>query len=141
LAWQASLPSPSLVVIYAACCLFGTIRAFSAPAGHAFLPALVPGSLLQKAIVWHLTTFQLSTVAGPALAGYLYDRDHPSCVYIIAAALFVAAFLALVALRDRPRPSPADEPFSRAVRAGVRSVWTDKRLLAPMTLDLFPGIL
>src|SRR3954465_3052227 len=42
LAWQAMQPSPSLTLIYIVCSCFGLIRAFSAPAGHAFLPALVP---------------------------------------------------------------------------------------------------
>jgi MFS family permease len=137
LVWQALVPSPSLVVIYVACVLFGTIRAFSAPAGHAFLPALVPGPLLPKAIVWHLTTFNLSTLVGPALAGYLYGGDHAARVYGISAALFVTAFVGMALLRARPRPSPSDEPYARAVSAGVRYVWNDKRLLGAMSLDLF----
>ena len=141
LAWQAALPSPSLTVIYAACGLFGLIRAFSAPAGHAFLPALVPASLLQNAIVWHLVTFQLSTVLGPAAAGFLYGQDRPARVYSIGAGLFVLAFLALALIRARPRPAPAKEPFSRAVSAGIRYVWEDKRLLGAMTLDLFAVLL
>ena len=141
LAWQAALPSPSLTVIYAACGLFGLIRAFSAPAGHAFLPALVPASLLQNAIVWHLVTFQLSTVLGPAAAGFLYGQDRPARVYSIGAGLFVLAFLGLALIRARPRPAPAKEPFSRAVSAGIRYVWEDKRLLGAMTLDLFAVLL
>ncbi|HVE41008.1 MAG TPA: MFS transporter [Planctomycetota bacterium] len=141
LVWQSLLPSPSLLVIYIACVLFGTIRAFSAPAGHAFLPALVPAPLLQKAIVWHLTTFNLSTLVGPALAGYLYGRDHPARVYVISASLFVTAFIGLALLRTRPRPAPTDEPYARAVSAGVRYVWNDKRLLGAMSLDLFAVLL
>jgi MFS family permease len=141
LAWQATLPSPSLVVIYVACALFGLIRAFSAPAGHAFLPALVPGSILKNAIVWHLTVFQLSTVVGPAAAGFMYGSDHPARVYTIGAALFVAAFLGLALIRARPRPATSDEPFERAVSAGVRYVWNDKRLLGAMSLDLFAVLL
>jgi MFS family permease len=141
LVWQSLLPSPSLTVIYIACIFFGTIRAFSAPAGHAFLAALVPAPMLQKAIVWHLTTFNLSTLVGPALAGYLYGGNRAALVYSISAGLFVAAFLALALLRARPRPSAADEPFEKAVRAGVRYVWDDKRLLGAMSLDLFAVLL
>src|SRR5262249_47070342 len=115
--------------------------AFSAPAGHAFLAALVPAPLLQKAIVWHLTTFQLSTVVGPALAGLVYGRSHPARVYFIGVGLFVAAFLALGLLRARPRPASSDESFERAVSAGVRYVWDDKRLLGAMSLDLFAVLL
>ncbi len=141
LGWQARQVVPSLPVIYVTCALFGTIRAFSAPAGHAFLPALVPAPRLQNAIVWHLTTFQLSTVAGPALAGLIYVLSSPVVVYAIAVGLFFAASIALALIRARPRPAPSDEPFERAVSAGVRYVWNDKRLLGAMSLDLFAVLL
>ena len=141
LGWQARQPVPSLAVIYVTCGLFGTIRAFSAPAGHAFLPALVPAPLLKNAIVWHLTTFQLSTVAGPAMAGVMYVLSSPALVYAIAAGLFMVASIALGLIRARPRPAPSDEPFERAVSAGVRYVWNDKRLLGAMSLDLFAVLL
>jgi hypothetical protein len=141
LAWQALTPRPSLTLIYLACGWFGIVRAYSAPAGHAFLPALVPAPILQSAIVLHLTTFQLSTVAGPALAGILYGDNHPARVYLCAGGLFVAAFLLFALLRVRPKLSPDAEPFARAVSAGVRYVWNDRRLLGAMSLDLFAVLL
>jgi MFS family permease len=141
LAWQAMTPSPSLTIIYIVCAFLGLIRAFSAPAGHAFLPALVPASILQNAIVWHLTVFNLGTVIGPASAGFLYGEYGPARVYIISASLFVVAFLGLAAIRTRPRPSQVDEPFGRAVSAGIRYVWNDKRILGAMSLDLFAVLL
>jgi MFS family permease len=141
LAWEATAPRPSLVLIYAVCGVLGFIRAFSAPAGHAFLPALVPAALLPTAIVLHLTVFQLSTVIGPAAGGFVYAGNHPERVYEIAAALFVLAFLLFALLRARPAPAPAAEPFERAFTAGVRYVWNDKRLLGAMSLDLFAVLL
>ncbi|MBI3855618.1 MAG: MFS transporter [Planctomycetes bacterium] len=141
LAWEALAPRPSLVVIYAACGALGLIRAFSAPAGHAFLPALVPASILPTAIVLHLSVFQLSTVIGPAAGGFLYGQNSPERVYATAAVLFVLAFLLFALLRARPLPSPTDEPFERAFTAGVRYVWNDKRLLGALSLDLFAVLL
>lgn len=141
LAWEALQPRPSLVAIYIACGVFGVIRAFSAPAGHAFLPALVPASLLPNAVVLHLTVFQLSTVIGPAVGGFVYGRDNPERVYAAGAVLFVVAFLMFAFLRARPRPSPGAEPFERAFTAGLRYVWTDRRLLGAMSLDLFAVLL
>src|SRR4029077_7573143 len=41
----------------------------------------------------------------------------------------------------RPRPAPSNEPYERAVSAGVRYVWNDKRLLGAMSLDLFAVLL
>jgi MFS family permease len=141
LAWESLRPHPSLAVIYTLCGILGFIRAFSAPAGHAFLPALVPADILPTAIVLHLTVFQLSTVIGPAAGGFLYAGNHPERVYGIAAALFIVAFLLFALLRARPTRLPATEPFQQAFTAGVRYVWNDKRLLGAMSLDLFAVLL
>ena len=141
LAWQAMQPHPSLTLIYIACSLFGAIRAFSAPAGHAFLPALVPAAALQTAIVWHLIVFQLGTVIGPALGGRLYGAANAALAYQVAAGLFAAAFVCLAVLRSRPQVAPDQEPFERAVSAGIRHVFNDKRLLGALSLDLFAVLL
>jgi MFS family permease len=141
LAWQAAQPSPSLVVIYAACSCFGLIRAFSAPAGHAFLPALVPGAALQTAIVWHLIVFQLGTMVGPAIGGRLYGAHNAVLAYEVAAGLFAAAFVSIALLRRRPQVPPDQEPFERAVSAGIRHVMKDRRLLGALSLDLFAVLL
>jgi len=141
LAWESTTPHPSLALIYSLCGVLGFIRAFSAPAGHAFLPALVPAAILPNAIVLHLTTFQLSTVVGPAIGGFVYAGSHPERVYAAAAALFVLAFLLFALLRARPVPAPATESFEQAFTAGVRYVWNDKRLLGAMSLDLFAVLL
>ncbi|HZE96629.1 MAG TPA: MFS transporter [Planctomycetota bacterium] len=141
LAWQAMRPSPSLVVIYVACSCFGLVRAFSAPAGHAFLPALVPAAGLKTAIVWHLIVFQLGTVIGPALGGRLYGRSNAALAYEVAAGLFAAAFISFALLRSRHQAAPDQEPFERAVSAGIRHVFNDKRLLGALSLDLFAVLL
>lgn len=141
LAWQALRANPSLTLIYVCCCLFGLIRAFSAPAGNAFLPALVPDSILQKAIVWHLIVFQLGTAVGPALGGRIYLSGHAASAYLVAACLFAGAFVALAFLRSRPQVPPDQEPFERAVSAGLRYVRDDRRLLGALSLDLFAVLL
>ena len=142
LAWESMRGADTrLAVIYAACGMFGVIRAFSAPAGHAFLPALVPGTILPTAIVWHLTVFQMATVVGPAVGGFVYSGSHASRVYVVGAAFYGAAFIGMALLRARPQPSPDQEPFERAVKAGIRHVWSDRRLLGAMSLDLFAVLL
>jgi MFS family permease len=141
LAWDAARPTPSLVVIYAICGVLGVIRAFSAPAGNAFLPALVPAALLPSAVVLHLIVFQISSVTGPTIGSFIYDLFHAHVVYETAAVLFVVAFILFALLRARPTIAPDAEPFQRAFTAGLRYVWTDKRLLGAMSLDLFAVLL
>lgn len=141
LAWQASRPEPSLPAIYVACGGLGAIRAFSAPAGHAFLPALVPRLLLPRAVVWHLIVFQMATIAGPAAGGFVYAGSHASRVYLVAGSLFVGAAACLASLSARPQATADPEPFGRAVLAGLRYVRGDRRLLGAFSLDLFAVLL
>jgi MFS family permease len=141
LAWQAARPAPSLPAIYAACGCLGAIRAFSAPAGHAFLPALVPRALLPRAVVWHLIVFQMATIAGPAAGGFVYAGSHASRVYLVAGTLFVGAAACLALLSARPQAVADPEPFNRAVLAGLQYVRKDRRLLGAFSLDLFAVLL
>ncbi|MFN3484317.1 MAG: MFS transporter [Planctomycetota bacterium] len=141
LAWQASLPEPSLPAIYVACGCLGAIRAFSAPAGHAFLPALVPRALLPRAVVWHLIVFQMATIAGPAAGGFVYAGSYASSVYLVAGTLFAGAAGCLAVLSARPQATADPEPFGRAVLAGLRYVRGDRRLLGAFSLDLFAVLL
>jgi len=102
---------------------------------------LIPSSTLQTAIVWHLIVFQLGTVLGPALGGRLYAMANAAFAYQIAAGLFAAAFVSLACLRSRPQVAPDQEPFERAVSAGIRHVKNDRRLLGALSLDLFAVLL
>jgi MFS family permease len=141
LAWQARQAAPSIAVVYAVAALFGVIRAFSAPAGHAFLSALIPPQILPRALTWHIIVFQFSTIAGPAVGGLLYAGRGPAFVYAVAAGCYAAAVAVLVLLRGRPRAPAGAESFAASVRAGLRHVWTDRRLLGAMSLDLFAVLL
>ena len=55
--------------IYAVLVLFGSARAFSAPAGQAIIPNLVPKKHLGSAVAWSSSGFQIATIAGPAVGG------------------------------------------------------------------------
>jgi MFS family permease len=141
LAWQGFRTAPSLGAIYGVAAAFGVIRAFSAPAGHAFLSALVPLAILPRALNWHIIVFQAGVIIGPSVGGLLYAVTGSGFVYASAAVLYASAVLLLVLLERRPRGESAPEAFVASVRAGLRHVWTDRRLLGAMSLDLFAVLL
>jgi len=91
--------------------------------------------------VWHLIVFQLGTAIGPAVGGRLYGAANAARAYEVAACLFAGAFVALACLKSRPQVPPDQEPFERAVSAGLRYVRDDKRLLGALSLDLFAVLL
>jgi hypothetical protein len=140
LAWQSPPPHPSLALIYRLCGLLGFIRAFSAPAGHAFLPALVPAAILPNAIVLHLTIVPALDRRRARRGGFVYGgtirsgstRPRPRSS---------SGVPALRAPPGPPVPAPATEPFERPSPPASGYVWNDKRLLGAMSLDLFAVLL
>ena len=77
--------------IYAVLLVLGTARAFAAPAAQALLPSLVPSQDFSNAVAWSSTTWQVATILGPALGGFIFGwKDGAAIVY--------SAFGALVGL-------------------------------------------
>ncbi len=66
--------------VFAVMVVFGTARAFSMPAGQAIMPNLVPPSLFSRAVAVNSSTWQVSTIAGPAIGGLVYLAG-PDIVY------------------------------------------------------------
>ncbi|MEE9433373.1 MAG: MFS transporter [Sphingorhabdus sp.] len=127
----------SLWSIYIISVLLGICRAFLGPAISALAPNLVPKESLPKAIALSTIAWQVGVIVGPAFAGPLY-RVAPSLPYIICAALYLLAFVAMMLIGPVPR-SVIDRtkgPF-RQVADGMSYVWTNKLVLGAITLDLF----
>jgi MFS family permease len=51
--------------LYSVLLLNGVVRAFSAPAGQAFVPLLVAAEDFPNAVAWSASIFQTATIAGP----------------------------------------------------------------------------
>jgi MFS family permease len=125
-------------------CLFviGLARAFKDPAASTLLPHTVPQAIYANAATWSSASWQLASVAGPALGGFgiaIFGRAAPVYAFDVAAS---AVYVALVAaMHARPRVERR-EPFSReSFAAGLRFVWTAKPILASITLDMFAVLL
>ena len=129
--------------IYAVLFFVGVARAFLAPAAQATVPGLVPPEHLANAVTWTSTTWQVSTIAGPALGGVLYGlAGGPLWVYAIAAALMALAAVAAFAMRPHPplRVERQEGELAR-VAEGLRFVWTRPVILESISLDLFAVLL
>ena len=129
----------SVIPIFAIALLFGTARAFAAPAFRALPPLIAPELGLPRLIALYSGTWQIGLIVGPALSGFLYAID-PSVPYATAAATFGAAALIATTLTVR-RPqfrTPASErpSFAHAME-GLRFIRRRQVLLGAITLDMF----
>src|ERR1700730_623619 len=144
LSWRAP---QSVHSIYFVLVLLGIFRCFNWPASRALLPQLVPEEHFSNAVAWTASTFQIATIAGPAIGGIAYALFRgPEGVYAIALAISILS--TVLTLRIHPRTAslekePAEkEPVTlRNVLAGFRFIWEKKLILGSISLDMFAVLL
>jgi MFS family permease len=122
--------------VFAVMVLFGIARAFAMPTGQALLPNVVPPALFSRAVAVNSTTWQLSTIVGPAIGGIVYLLGAP-VVYGTVAALLAAAVLLMLGVRaPAPRRSAESVSFDSLLE-GLRFVFRRRTILGAVSLDLF----
>jgi len=116
---------------------FGLARAISTPAQRAMMPNLIPPNDFPSAVAWSGIGWQIATIGGPALGGFLYAAG-PIVVYSAVTAGLVAASIAMIMLRpQRAATTSRERPTIESLLAGVRLIFSHKILLGAISLDLF----
>ena len=131
-------------VIWIYLCLFtaGTARTFLWPSSAAMLPQLVSRKNFPRAVIWNSGSFQLSSVAGPALGGALIAWTHHAAPIYALNAVFALTYFVLLAFVRYNRPEAAKEEMTlKSLLAGVHFVFANKIILGIITLDLFAVLL
>jgi len=124
--------------VFAVMVLFGIARAFAMPTGQALLPNLVPRAQFGRAVAVNSSTWQVATIAGPALGGVVYLLGAP-VVYGTVAVLLMAAVAMVLSLRAGGRDEARSaEPLGwQALLSGLRFVRSRRLVLGAISLDLF----
>jgi MFS family permease len=127
--------------VYAILVGIAAARAFAGPAGAALLPRLVAPEAFQPAVALASSTFQVGTVAGPALGGVVYAIGGPGAVYGTALALLAAALAMQARLPSTPGTGSVRARDLSELLAGLAYVRSRPVLLGAITLDLFAVLL
>jgi MFS family permease len=123
--------------IFAVMTLFGIARAFQMPTGQALLPNLVPSEQFGAAVAINSSTWQIATIAGPALGGVIYLAGAP-VVYASAAGLFAVAVALTLGLRaGGERGRPREAASLATLLSGLKFVRGRRVVLGAISLDLF----
>lgn len=122
--------------VFAVMVVFGVARAFSMPAGQAVTPNLVPPALFARAVAVNSSTWQVSTIVGPAIGGLVYLAG-PDIVYGTVAALLAAAFFLVYGVKVAQERRPETPHSWHELLEGLRFVWQKKVILGAVSLDLF----
>ena len=129
--------------LYVASALLGVFGSLETPSRQAIIPNLVPRDVLTSAMALHGVQRNVSSVAGPSLAGIVLAFADPGWCYAVDTASWVLMLAALASVRvtqDRTSQGRmAGEPLTHFLTSslpeGVRFVLSQPVLLGILLLD------
>ncbi len=136
LSWHHS----SVGIMLMAIGMGSVFQALGSPARSAMLPSIVPPHLFSNAATWSSSSFQVASVAGPALGALVLLADA-GWAYLVAAACSAIYAINILFVAMRPFARESREPMLQSLAEGLRFVWGTKIILATITLDLFAVLL
>ncbi|MCM2251456.1 MAG: MFS transporter [Ramlibacter sp.] len=101
------------------------------PVFAAIVPELVPRSQLPAALALNGVAMNASRIVGPLLAGAIIAAAGSAWVFVLNAALSLAAAFVIMRWRREHKESPLGrERLTSAMRVGVQFVWESARMRA-----------
>lgn len=141
LGWLTANNALTLPILFIFAAFHGIARVFVGPAMSAVTPNIVPAKILPEAIAMSSIAWQVASVGGPALGGFLYASD-PALPYWVSAALMLVAIIAISPIRPiKPPPIAGTAHPLRQMLDGLTYVRLHRFLLGAITLDLFAVLL
>lgn len=136
------LGSAPIWLVYLATFLAGIGRAFSGPASQAITPNLVARKDFANAVTWFSSTWQVSTILGPAVGGLLYGgvffAGGPLVAFSATMIMSFASVLCAMAMRTDLKPKTEGRgPVTFAtLTAGLTFMWQRQVIFGAVALDL-----
>lgn len=131
-----------LWLTYTSLFVTGVGMAFRGPSVGAMLPQLVPSKDFGNANAWFSSTYELASISGPAVAGFLIAAvSGAQLAFAFACAAHVGFVFVLWSLPKRPAAQTGKRQGLSDLLAGWRFVSNTKVFLAAITLDLFAVLL
>ena len=115
----------------------GLARAFLGPTILSLLALIVPKKEYANAATWSSSVWQISSVLGPAVAGFsiTWIGVHWSMCFVLACSIF--ALIALSQIATKPILNPKiGEPIMDSLKEGVKFVFNNKTILGALSLDM-----
>jgi MFS family permease len=107
-----------------AAAVIGVATVFYEVAYQSTLPRLLPLNSIAAANGLHQATYSVSTLAGPAAAGFLVGQLGASPTLTVAAACSAGAAVSGVLLRGVKAPEQPRESALKAIGSGLRYTWS-----------------
>jgi MFS family permease len=141
LAWEpfrGNLSAKTILYsIYFFVFLGGIVRAFLGPTIFSLLSLIVPKNLYPNAATWSSSVWQISSVLGPAVAGFSITIIGVSGSMLTVLACSFLALITLSQISKKPILNPKiGEPIMQSLKEGVKFVYNNKTILGAISLDM-----
>ena len=125
--------------IYAVIFIIGLSKGFFSPAASSLNPFLVPKEVFANAATWNSSFWQLGSILGPGVAGFLYAYAGLSGSLLTVIALLLGVMVCIFQIDSRPVPAKTvhHESIWHSLREGIAYVFKTKIILYSISLDLF----
>ncbi len=110
------------------------------PARVALLPQLVTPNVFPNAVTWNTSLMQISSVLGPAIAGFVIAVSVP-LAYVLTAVSSLVFIVVLTRIHVETGPKRSSETSLKSLLAGIQFVRNTPMILAMISLDLFAVLL
>jgi MFS family permease len=130
----------SPLIIYLLTIVAAVAISFNTPAQQAFVPSLVKREHLANALSLNVILRQISTIAGPAVAGFLIAKFGVGSIYAFDAVSFLAVIGSLLAMRasgEVEGKTEASKVSFKAILEGLVFVKSHVMIWSTMILDFF----
>jgi MFS family permease len=118
---------PSIPLIYLLLFIGASVRTFSWAARSSFFPTLVPRDAFANAVTWNSSVFQIGSVVGPAVSGFLVAYIGFSFVYLLDAICSFSFFLLVLLIRrSTQKRVQSDASTWKSLIAGLRFVLRER---------------
>jgi MFS family permease len=140
LAFLGLTRSPHLSVhwLYGVVALTGLARSYMWPASFAYSELTVPREIYGRAASLNSTGWEVASIVGPAIGGFVYAWRGPSVAYgVVFVLMALAAFFTMRMGVKVPSPTSAKAERERRFLSGFQFVFANPVMLAAISLDMF----
>ena len=135
----SSDPTIHIYSIYFVIFLIGLSKGFFNPAASSLNPFLVPKEVFANAATWNSSFWQLGSILGPGVAGFLYAYAGLVGSLSVVIGLLFGVMICILQIKSRPVPPKklVNETIWASLQEGITYVFKTKIILYAISLDLF----
>ena len=121
--------------------IIGVIRGFMSAALSPFLSQLIPRNRYGNGATWNSTIWQVASVIGPSISGFLVAIDYMTAYGVSLIFIFIALFSLLFIPKKETPTKEEGESIWESIGVGVKFVIKNQLILGALSLDLFAVLL